>query len=80
MAHPRPDRCALLFGARRLPDAARGLGRSRIFKAETKGLTESSEPKDETLAVDGADKAPPSAQAATEQPAPEVSKQTPTQN
>lgn len=70
-----------LFGARRLPDAARGLGRSlRIFKAETKGLTESSESKDETPAVDGADKAPPSAQAATEQPAPEVSKQTPTQN
>ena len=32
---------ALLFGAKRLPDAARGLGRSlRIFKAETKGLTE----------------------------------------
>lgn len=31
----------LLFGAKRLPDAARGLGRSlRIFKAETKGLTE----------------------------------------
>lgn len=35
---------ALLFGAKRLPDAARGLGRSlRIFKAETKGLTESDE-------------------------------------
>jgi sec-independent protein translocase protein TatA len=34
---------ALLFGAKRLPDAARGLGRSlRIFKAETKGLTEDS--------------------------------------
>ncbi|MBU6243730.1 MAG: Sec-independent protein translocase subunit TatA [Actinomycetales bacterium] len=33
----------LLFGAKRLPDAARGLGRSlRIFKAETKGLTEDS--------------------------------------
>jgi len=32
---------ALLFGAKRLPDAARGLGRSlRIFKAETKGLIE----------------------------------------
>lgn len=32
----------LLFGAKRLPDAARGLGRSlRIFKAETKGLTDS---------------------------------------
>jgi sec-independent protein translocase protein TatA len=29
----------LLFGAKRLPDAARGLGRSlRIFKAETKAL------------------------------------------
>jgi sec-independent protein translocase protein TatA len=31
----------LLFGAKRLPDAARGLGRSmRIFKAETRSLTE----------------------------------------
>jgi len=31
----------VLFGAKRLPDAARGLGRSlRIFKAETKALTE----------------------------------------
>jgi sec-independent protein translocase protein TatA len=30
---------AVLFGAKRLPDAARGLGRSlRIFKAETRGL------------------------------------------
>jgi sec-independent protein translocase protein TatA len=30
----------LLFGAKRLPDAARSLGRSlRIIKAETKGLT-----------------------------------------
>jgi sec-independent protein translocase protein TatA len=29
----------LLFGAKRMPDAARGLGRSlRIFKAETKGM------------------------------------------
>ncbi|RZS80086.1 sec-independent protein translocase protein TatA [Motilibacter rhizosphaerae] len=29
----------ILFGAKRLPDTARGLGRSlRIFKAETKGL------------------------------------------
>jgi sec-independent protein translocase protein TatA len=32
----------LLFGAKRLPDAARGIGRSlRIFKAETKGLVDS---------------------------------------
>ena len=31
---------AVLFGAKRMPDAARSLGRSlRIFKAETKGLT-----------------------------------------
>lgn len=35
----------LLFGAKRLPDAARGLGRSlRIFKAETKGLAEGGTP------------------------------------
>lgn len=41
----------LLFGAKRLPDAARGVGRSlRIFKAETKGLTEdSASPKAEEL-------------------------------
>ena len=33
----------LLFGAKRLPDAARSIGRSlRIFKAETKGLVEDS--------------------------------------
>ena len=31
----------LLFGAKKLPETARGLGRSlRIFKAETKGLAE----------------------------------------
>ena len=31
----------LLFGAKRLPDAARALGRSmRIIKAETKGLAD----------------------------------------
>lgn len=35
----------LLFGAKRLPDTARGIGRSlRIFKAEAKGLAEDSEP------------------------------------
>lgn len=35
----------LLFGAKRLPDAARGLGRSlRIFKAETKGLRDDDGP------------------------------------
>lgn len=31
----------LLFGAKKLPETARGLGRSlRIFKAETKGLVD----------------------------------------
>ena len=46
----------LLFGAKKLPETARGLGRSmRIFKAETKGM------KDDD-AVDAAD--------AREQPSP----------
>lgn len=37
----------LLFGAKKLPDTARGLGRSlRIFKAETKGLTDDDKPAD----------------------------------
>ncbi len=32
---------AVLFGSKRMPDAARGLGRSlRIFKTEVKGLGE----------------------------------------
>lgn len=34
----------LLFGARKLPDLARGTGRAlRIFKAETKGLVDDDE-------------------------------------
>ena len=38
----------ILFGAKRLPDAARSVGRSmRIFKAETKGLVESEVVDDE---------------------------------
>ncbi len=39
----------LLFGAKRLPDAARGLGRSlRIFKSETKGLREDDQARSAT--------------------------------
>jgi sec-independent protein translocase protein TatA len=35
----------VLFGGKRLPDAARGIGRSlRIFKAETKGLLTDEDP------------------------------------
>jgi sec-independent protein translocase protein TatA len=37
----------LLFGAAKLPELARGSGRAlRIFKAETKGLTDDDEPED----------------------------------
>ncbi|MCU1603022.1 MAG: twin-arginine translocation protein TatA/E family subunit [Frankiales bacterium] len=40
----------LLFGAKRLPEAARSLGRSaRILKAETAGLREDDPKKDETV-------------------------------
>jgi sec-independent protein translocase protein TatA len=39
----------VLFGGKRLPDAARGLGRSlRIFKAETRGLRDDDEAADAT--------------------------------
>jgi TatA/E family protein of Tat protein translocase len=38
----------LLFGAKRLPDGARSLGRSlRIFKAETEGLMSKDDRKDD---------------------------------
>ncbi len=53
----------LLFGAKRLPDAARSVGRSlRIFKAETKGLV------DGEVAPDSAD-ASAAANATPEAPA-----------
>jgi sec-independent protein translocase protein TatA len=49
----------VLFGARRLPDAARGLGRSvRILKAEMSGAS------DETRPAESADPAPDQAPAA----------------
>lgn len=52
----------LLFGAKRLPDTARGLGRAlRILKAETRGLRED----DEKPATSGA---APSTDPAAEQP------------
>jgi sec-independent protein translocase protein TatA len=36
----------VLFGSRRLPDAARGLGRSmRIFKSEVKQMKDDDEPR-----------------------------------
>ncbi len=50
----------LLFGAKRMPDAARGLGRSlRILKAETKGLTDDDEPAKPEALPAAADPVPP---------------------
>jgi sec-independent protein translocase protein TatA len=64
----------LLFGARRLPDAARGLGRSlRIFKAETKGLTESDK-TDPPAVEDAASASSPPPPAVAEASAPETNK------
>jgi sec-independent protein translocase protein TatA len=57
----------LLFGAKKLPDTARGLGRSlRIFKAETKGLTD-----DENASASSAPVQAPQPQAAPQPPAPQ---------
>jgi sec-independent protein translocase protein TatA len=54
----------VLFGAKKLPDSARALGRSmRIFKAETQGLRDG----DKTDAGQGQ---PAQSQAAQPQPAP----------
>jgi sec-independent protein translocase protein TatA len=67
----------LLFGAKRLPDAARGLGRSlRIFKAETKGLAEKPTDGSET-ATDTAASAPTTSLPAAPPPAPEAAAQEP---
>ncbi|GLZ79084.1 Sec-independent protein translocase protein TatA [Actinorhabdospora filicis] len=43
----------LLFGAKKLPDAARGLGRSlRILKAETKNLRDEAKADDNNTEMD----------------------------
>lgn len=40
----------LLFGAKKLPETARGIGKSlRIFKAETKGLRDDDKGKDDDV-------------------------------
>jgi len=58
----------LLFGAKRLPDAARGLGRSlRIFKAETKALGDEDAPASADV-VDNQQVAAPKAVAAPAEP------------
>jgi sec-independent protein translocase protein TatA len=65
----------LLFGAKRLPDAARSVGRSlRIFKSETKGLIDGEAAPDATAAaaVSAADPVvlPPAQQPAIPTPTP----------
>ena len=50
----------VLFGAKRLPDSARSLGRSlRIFKAETKGLRSDNDTVIEPSGLSAADPVPP---------------------
>jgi len=70
----------LLFGAKRLPDAARGLGRSlRVFKAETKGLMDDDEDTDEAAATKPVASEPSALESADRQaadPAPEPSEKT----
>ncbi|GAA3413138.1 Sec-independent protein translocase subunit TatA [Streptosporangium vulgare] len=69
----------LLFGAKKLPEAARGLGRSlRIFKSETAKLRDEDEPPTATATVvqaqpQPAAPAPQPIPAATPAPAPEPS-------
>lgn len=61
----------LLFGSKKLPDAARGIGRSlRIFKAETKGLMDDDQPQAVASADHPAVEKPTSA--ATAEPATRV--------
>ncbi len=65
----------LLFGAKRLPDVARGMGRSlRIFKAETKELSADDAPEVEEDAPPAASTAAPTSLP----PAPAPAEATPT--
>ncbi|MCP2257334.1 sec-independent protein translocase protein TatA [Streptoalloteichus tenebrarius] len=62
----------LLFGAKKLPDTARAVGRSmRIFKAETKGMRQDDE-QARTETAPPAQPAPPQ-QLPPAQPAPQAS-------
>lgn len=55
----------LLFGAKRLPDVARGMGRSlRIFKAETREMSGDAEPETDAPAQAAAPPTLPAAPAA----------------
>jgi len=67
----------LLFGAKKLPDAARSLGRSmRIFKSEVKEMRNDDEQQEQT-AIQQAPQAQP--QQPYQQPAPQAQPQQPYQ-
>ncbi|MCR8897114.1 Sec-independent protein translocase subunit TatA [Gordonia sp. GONU] len=52
----------VLFGSKKLPDAARGLGQSlRIFKSEIKEMQKDEKPADSAPATDAAQRELPSA-------------------
>ncbi|GAA4354683.1 Sec-independent protein translocase subunit TatA [Angustibacter luteus] len=56
----------ILFGGKRLPDAARGLGRSmRIFKSEVKQMHDDDTPAKPTSPVEGRIVEPPAPPRAT---------------
>jgi sec-independent protein translocase protein TatA len=63
----------LLFGAKKLPDMARSLGRSaKILKAETKGLREDDQPQDTPPQQAAPQQLPPAQpQQVVQQPAPQ---------
>lgn len=64
----------VLFGAKRLPDAARGIGKSmRIFKAETRGMQE-----EDAASSSGTTQAPPQQIAPPQQQQPSAPFATPT--
>ena len=73
----------LLFGAKRLPEAARGLGRSlKIFKSETQGLVSGDDSDKATDSSTQAQSAPPKAvePGVAPQPQPQQPAQQPSQH
>lgn len=59
----------LLFGAKKMPDAARGLGRSmRIFKSEMKGMEQDEQQHAQYQAQQAQPAYPPQIQAGPQQP------------
>jgi sec-independent protein translocase protein TatA len=59
----------ILFGAKRLPDAARGIGKSmRIFKAETRGMQEDDAANHNPAASNAPAPTPPQQLSAPQQP------------